>query len=149
MAAFSNLAFDVNAFSTSAFDMGAPTGWTGVAFSGGFAVDNTGILGTVYLEDIEPVPAGNGWVNGFAVSSAGMLYVCLVPGGGIPTRHRGIARRSDGAMCIILSGSAAAYSAGWGLTALGEVLATTATPDTIVAGVGVKTNGYVCMSEIT
>jgi len=119
----------------------------GGGFVGGTAVDDTGVIGTIYLGDGVPVPAGAVYINGFAHSQTGQRYVCPWPASGAVTHHGGIARRPDGAMCVLLAGAIACHVAGWGMTARGEVIVSTGTPDLVLGGIGLKQAGDVCVSE--
>lgn len=123
--------------------------WIGAAFMAGWAVDAAGVLGTDFLDDVTPVPAGSFYDGGFARSAAGLRYVAAWPASGLVVYEGKIARRRDGAMCIATAGTAVEPRAGWALTFRGEVLATTAAPELVKDGVGLRQNGFVCMSEVT
>lgn len=136
---------DSNSFSIEIIE--APD-WTGVAFIGGLAVDESGRIGTNFLGDVEPVPEGSYFHGGFAHADDGRRYVAEWPGDDLVFYNGGIATRPDGAMVIAASGDPACYINGWALTARGEVLASSSVPEVIKGGIGLRANGLVCMEEI-
>jgi hypothetical protein len=114
---------------------------------GGWASSETGVMGSNYLADGVPVPAGAHWRNGFAHSADGRRYVCPWPAAGIVHYRGKVAARPDGAMCIATAGTNAAVSR-WALTARGEVLATESAPELVADGVGQLANGFVCLENV-
>lgn len=127
-----------------------PGTWEQAATVAGFAVSDDGTIGTAYLSDVEPVPGSAHFLGALAFSTAGLLYVASWPGDDDVEYVRGLAVRPDGALVIVDSGTTQASVAGWAVTARGEVLATTATPDVIHQGIGqIGSTGAVCMSEIS
>jgi hypothetical protein len=114
----------------------------------GTAVTAEGIMSVSFLDDETEVPGTAVFVAGFAHTESGQRYVALWPASDEIVYVRGIACRPDGAMIIDPSGTIATYRNGWGLTARGEVVATTSTPDLIKAGFGLMHEGDVCMSEV-
>lgn len=127
-----------------------PGSFTAVSFKDGLAYDDDGAMGTIFLGDAEPVPTADARYieRGLARSAAGMRYVCAWPVSGVVFYEGKIARRADGAMCIAAAGTPVEYKSGWALTARGEVLASTSAPELVKDGVGLRQNGFVCMSEI-
>jgi len=114
----------------------------------GTAVTAEGIMAASFLDDETEVPGTAIFVAGFAHTESGQRYVALWPTSGQVVYVRGVACRHDGAMIIDPSGTVAAYINGWGLTARGEVVATTSTPDLIKGGFGLMHEGDLCMSEV-
>lgn len=123
-----------------------PPDFAGVAFIGGVAVDINGVMGTSYLSDGSPVPAGSVFVNGFAQTNDGLRYVAPWPESGIVYYEGGLARRADGAMIIVADGNADSFLAGFGLTYRGEVCVSTSAPDLILGGFGRLNDGSLCVS---
>ncbi len=148
MASFSEAAFDSDAFDPDAFDLGTST-WTEAGFSGGWAVNSDGIAGTIFLDDVTPVPGGAIRLNGFAYSAQGMRYVCAFPGDSIVEYQIGISRRPDGATCIEAAGTGAGYSGGITVTSLGEILVSTGSPVTYIAGIGFDVDDRLCVTELS
>jgi hypothetical protein len=105
-------------------------------------------MGTNFRADGVPVPAGAFFISGFAHSADGRRYVCPWPASGVVFYAGGVARRSDGAMCIAAPGTPAAYIAGWPLTARGEVLASESAPEVIHGGIGFLQSGAMCMENV-
>lgn len=128
-------------------EVGPPPSFTGAGFVGGTAIDANGVMGTDFLADGVPVPAGSIAINGFAHSPAGLRYVCPWPASGIVFHLGGIARRADGAMCVAVGGVANAYAAAWALTFRGEVLVSIGPPEVPRAGYGLRQDGILCISE--
>lgn len=120
--------------------------FTSAAILAGTAYSDTGVMGTNYLSDVTPVPAGAFFVNGFAHDQDGLRYVCPWPSSDISYPHGGIARRSDGAMVIATSGTITTRLGGIAVTYRGEVLAAVAVPDLIHNGQGLKSDGTLCVS---
>jgi hypothetical protein len=114
---------------------------------GGTAVDATGIVGTTFLDDATPVPAGAFFINGIAHDANGLRYVCLWPGDDVVFRSGGIAVRPDGAMCVATGGTPEAYARGFALTERGEVIVSTSAPELQAGGFGVRYDGSLCVSE--
>lgn len=114
---------------------------------GGTAVDATGVMGTDYLADGVPVPAGAVLINGFAHTPAGLRYVCPWPASGLVTYERGIARRHDGAMCIVTAGTVNGYAGPYALTYRGEVIVSTSAAQLVLAALGLRQDGSLCVSE--
>lgn len=128
-------------------EVGAPPSFTRAGFVGGTAIDVNGVMGTDFLADGVPVPAGAILINGFAHTAAGIRYVCPWPASGLVTHQGGIARRHDGAMCIAVGGATNGRAGGWALTSRGEVLVSTNAPEVPKAGYGLRQDGSLCVSE--
>lgn len=105
-------------------------------------------MGTIFLEEAEAVPVTAVFINGVAHNSDGMRYVCEWPSSDNVVYNDGIAIRPDGAMIITTGDTVFGYSAEIPLTARGEVLATSDTPDIIIGGSGLA-SGRVSMSEVS
>jgi hypothetical protein len=121
-------------------EVGEPPSWVVAGYSGGTAVSADGTMGTIYLGDASPVPETAFFIAGIAHHSDGRRYVCDISGRAI---------RDDGAMCIVTSGTPAAYVAGWPMSARGEVRVSTSTPDCWHNGLGFLQSGALCVSAIS
>lgn len=130
-------------------DADAPTDWEAAGYSQGIAVSSEGVLGTSPLGDGEAPPVGTVYLNGFAVSPDGRLYVTEWPTSDLVVYERGIARTLLGVMVISSTGDIEDYSGGWALTDRGEVLVTTSTPEVVYNGFGLRNNGVVCVETFT
>lgn len=119
----------------------------GVTYIAGTAVSASGVMQTIFLNDNQAVPSNAVRLNGFAHAPSGQRYVAAWPSDDVVSYIRGIARRPDGAMCIVSNGTIAAYSAGMALTERGEVLVSTAAPQLTLAGLGLRQTGHLCVSE--
>lgn len=117
-------------------------------FISGTAVDEDGVMGTDFLAEGVNVPAGALMLGGFAHSAAGLRYVAPWPAAGQVFYENGVARRPDGAMCVIASGTVHSFKSGWAVTDRGEVIASAQAPELVHNGIGQRQDGSVCMSEI-
>lgn len=129
------------------FSAGFPVG-VGVGYVGGTLIDDDQRMSTIYLDDATPVPATRHFRGMMAHSSTGSRYVCSWPVSGRVVYEGKVALRHDGAMCIAASGAPAYARAAWSLTDRGEVLATSALPQLVVDGYGMRQNGFVCMTSV-
>lgn len=129
---------------SNAFDV-AVTAFTG--YVGGTAIDAVGVMTCHFLNDATAVPAGAIHRNGFAHTQAGARYVALWPGSGIVYYDGKIARRGDGAMVIVVGGAPIGYQYAYGLTARGEVVVSTNTPQVVNGSLGMRQDGSLCVSE--
>ncbi len=125
--------------------------WSGdvtvAGFNGGTAVSEEGIVLTSYLDDVTPVPGNAVYLAGIAHATDGTRYVCPWPSSGLVYPVRGVALRADGAMVVLAGGVIAARQGGWALTSRGEVVVATGTPDLILAGWGLKSDGTLLVSD--
>lgn len=130
---------------------GSPPTWTAAGNVAGTAVDASGVMGTIFLDDSTPVPATAVFINGFAHHQDGRRYVCLWPGTGFAYFHNqgGLGRRTDGSMLIDPSGITATSRGGWALTYRGEAIVTTNTPEVILGGFGLTQDGKLCVSTLS
>lgn len=126
-----------------------PSSWTAAGNSGGLVVSADGVIGSVFLSDVESVPGTATFHAGFAHDADGRIYVSAWPSSGEVVYIWGIARRHDGAMCIATSGDVDAFVNGWALTARGEVLVTTDSAEVFKSGIGQLATGQVCMQEVS
>lgn len=128
---------------------GPPPSWVAAGFAGGgTAVSEDGTMGTVYLNDVTPVPGTAIFLAGIAHATDGRRYICDWPGSGIVTYLGGTAVRPDGAMCFATTGIAELIR-GWAHTSRGEVVVSTSAPEGIYAGFGLRNNGAVCVETVT
>lgn len=123
--------------------------WDRAGYVGGTAISDTGVMGTAFLADATPVPAGSFFLNGFMHDADGRRYVAEWPSSDRVTYHGPVARRLDGAMVIDPSGTATHKPSGWAVTYRGEVIAVVDTPDLIHSGYGLLSDGSLCMSEVS
>lgn len=147
-------AFDVRAFDDVAKEWSSwvtqtieAAVWSATAYVRGIAVDADGVVGTIFLSDVTPVPGSAVFINGVALHADGRMYICAWPGSGIVAYVNGWAVRPDGAVCTITGGLAAARMAGVALTSRGEVLITTSNPELIYGGFGLREDGTLCVLE--
>lgn len=113
---------------------------------GGTAVSDTGVMQTRFLDDSTSPPPASVFIEGYAHAQTGERYVALWPGSGGVFYRDGVARRGDGAMCIVTSGTPRDFVSGVGLSSRGEVLVSTAAPQ-VSLKYGMRMNGYLCVSE--
>lgn len=125
------------------------TAWTQSGYNGGTAVSSTGVMGTTFLNDATPVPAGGFYLQGFAHDTNGKRYVALWPASNQVFYRGGIASRSDGAMLIDPSGTKNQSIGGWAMTYRGEVIASTSAPEIVLSGYGLLYAGNLCVSEVS
>jgi hypothetical protein len=125
-----------------------PPDWEAAGHVGGTAVSATGVMGTIFLEDAEAVPATATRVGGIAHHADGRRYVALWPGSGTPYYRGQIAVRTDGAMLIDPSGAIVSHRGGMGLTYRGEVVVTLDDPQIVHGGFGYRFTGALCVSEL-
>lgn len=123
--------------------------WDALGYRGGTAYSDQGVMGTSFLDDSTPVPAGAYIREGFAHDADGRRYVALWPANNAVTYQAGFARRADGAMVIATSGTIVVRVQGVALTYRGEVLSVADTPDHVHNGWPMLTDGMVCMSEVS
>lgn len=123
------------------------TNSTEVFVSGGTAYSSNGTMQTVFLTDGTPVPAGAVYANGIAHSVGGFRYVALWPGSGVVSYNRGLACRTDGAMCIDPAGVIVARLLGMGVTFRGEVVVSANAPEVITSGLGLQNSGALSVSD--
>lgn len=112
----------------------------------GTAVDAVGVMQTTFIDDVTPVPATAVYIQGFAHTPDGSRYVCAWPASGLVYYIGGIARRADGAMCIVTSGTPNGFAGGWTLTNRGEVFVSTSAPQVVLGGFGLRHDGSLCVS---
>lgn len=124
-----------------------PPTFTAAGYIGGTALDETGVMGTIFLSDGESVPAGAHFLGGIAHSDAGLRYVCLWPSSDVVYVMGSIARRVDGAMVIAPSGIEAARPGGIAMTYRGEVITSDSAVQIIHNKLGLRTTGALCVSE--
>lgn len=121
--------------------------WDQAGWIGGTAVSADGVMGTTFLDDSTPVPAGSFFLGGIAHDGTGRRYVAEWPASNEAYIIGGIAIREDGAMLIDPSGTIVTHLGGIGLTYRGEIVAAVATPDLVHNGIGLKSDGTLCVSE--
>ena len=122
--------------------------WTAFVSLSGTAVDEDGVMGTIFLNDATAVPGTAWFVNGLAHHQDGRRYVALWPGSGTPQYIGPVAVRTDGAMLIDPSGTPTQNFAATALTYRGEVVASTSAPQVWPFGFGHRSTGAMCMSEV-
>lgn len=128
---------------------GVPPSWVEAVRIGGVAFSSSGAMGTIFLSDATPVPAGAFFLGGIAHASDGRRYVALWPGSNVVFYRGTIACRADGAMVIIGSGTIADRPHGWAQTARGEVIASTSAVELIKDAIGQLQAGHVVMQAIS
>lgn len=101
-------------------------------------------LVTIFVSD--PVPADAQQRAGISYSAAGAMYVANLSGAEVAFLG-GKAIRADGALIISTGGSIIATHGGVGLTAVGETVVTTATPDVVHQGIPLTEDGKVCITD--
>lgn len=115
-----------------------------MGFVAGMAVDSAGTLSTSYLGTSD-VPAGATYINGFAFSADGALYIC--DWDDAPFYERGVARRADGAVYAVEAEPDVIYM-GWGLSSRGELCVdASGTPSYYDEGIAVTDSGKIVVSE--
>lgn len=120
--------------------------WDALAWFGGTAYSDLGVMGSTFLDDATPAV---GYIRqGFAHDSTGRRYVALWPADNKVTYQAGIARRHDGAMVIATSGTIASRIQGLAMTFRGEVISAVDTPDFVHNGWPVNSTGSLCLSEV-
>jgi hypothetical protein len=144
---FNPLGFDEGAFDPEAFDFNDdPPPVLSDGYSGGTAVSGLGVMQTIFLADVEPVPVSARYINGIAHDSSGFRYVALWPASGIVTFSSGRALRPDGAQIVIQS-APTRYMAGIGYLQRGDMCVTTSPGSNFVQGFSVNSNGQVAVTE--
>jgi hypothetical protein len=123
--------------------------WDALGYMSGTAYSDTGVMGSTFLDDSTPVPAGAFICQGFAHDEDGRRYVALWPANNAVSYQAGIARRHDGAMIIATSGTVVSRIQGLSLTYRGEVIAAVDTPDFVHNGWPVAASGELCLSEVS
>jgi hypothetical protein len=116
-------------------------------YVGGTAVNAAGIMGTSFLDDVTPVPSTKIMLGGIAHSPEGLRYVALWPASDVAFYNGGRAIRSDGAMIIATSGTAAGYYGGIAMTFRGETIVSTSQPEVVHNGFGLRETGALCVSD--
>lgn len=128
---------------------GAPPSWTEAVRIGGLAVSAAGAIGTIFLDDVTPVPTPAYFLGGMAHASDGRRYICLWPASNAVHYRGKIACRSDGAMVIIAAGTIGDMSGGWAKTSRGEVIGTVNAYELMKDAIGLLQSGSVCMQAIS
>lgn len=125
----------------------APPAFTAAGYIGGTAVDAAGVMGTIFIDEGVPVPAGTVYISGFAHHQDGRRYVCPWPVSNQVFYFEEIARRSDGAMCIVTGGTVQENASGVAQTSRGEIIVSTSQPQLVHEGFGLRMNGALCVSD--
>lgn len=108
-----------------------------------------GVVTTIFLDDVTPVPSSAVFLEGVAYAHDGSLYVCNYPASDPVTILQKVAVRNDGAIVINTSGTIAGYDSGFALTTQGELLVSTSAPQVYKSGLGARSDGSLCVSEVS
>lgn len=126
---------------------GTGASFEAAGYVGGTAVDDTGVMGTEFLNDATAVPSTKVMIAGIAHTQAGLRYVALWPASSEVYYNGGRALREDGAMIIATSGTPRDWYNGIAMTFRGEVIVSTSAPQLIHMGLGLRQSGSLCVSE--